>query len=134
MSLLPVLLPCGQLYIVSPKHRKTYATEDASVWLVDSDAEMNCFNEAFTSNWTDDGFAWGLISEGLNRLAILGKNYQDYGLRIAKFRSDAVNWHGYPADNNNRPQDRPRPVILDAWSHNGLISKSLRSRIQGGRL
>jgi hypothetical protein len=94
MPLLPILLPCGQLYIVSPKHRKSYATEDASVWLVDSNSEMNCFNVAFSSNWTDDGFAWGLISEGLNRLAVLGIFPSVFLLKRTRFKNRWIRGRG----------------------------------------
>jgi len=134
MSLDPILLPCGQRYIISPKHRKTRPTADASVWRIHQNDEMSCFDLAYSQNWHRDGIGWGIISHGRDHLLTLGESFRNHELKIAKFRADAALWHGYPADNNFRPQDRPVPFILDLWHNSGLISKALRSRIQGGKL
>jgi hypothetical protein len=134
MPLEPILLPCGQQYVVSPKHRKSIATADASVWRIHQNDELSCFDTAYTQNWHVGGIAWGIIANGIDGLSILGESFRRHELKIAKFRQDASLWHGYPADNNYRPQDRPKPFVLELWINGGLISKALRSRIQGGRL
>jgi hypothetical protein len=125
--------PCGETYVKSPKHRKK-PTQNSSQWTIDFNHEMACFDYGFSQNWIDNGFVFSILVGDKDELYVVGINHFNQSLRIAKYRQDYGSWHGYPADNNNKPNDRLTPLILDAWMNNKLISKSMRSKIQGGRL
>lgn len=127
--------PCGQVYFVSPLHRMAKATVDKSVWIISVPEEIACFNNTITQTWYVADTAWGILLGGAkNNLDPLGINYEESELSIAKFVQGAGQWHGYPADVNRNPHDRPHPDVLDSWIANNLISKPFRARIQGGRI
>jgi len=123
----------GQIYFVSPAHRGR-ADEHKSIWVIEPTEEIACFDNAYTCLWYAGDKSWGLRIQGLNQLEIIGTNISRDSLRIAKFTYDSGQWHGYPADVNRKPKDRPAPAILAKWVSDGLISKPFMARIQGGRL
>jgi hypothetical protein len=125
--------PCGQAYFVSPAHRGR-ADEHKSVWLIEPVEEIACFDNAYTRLWYAGLKGWGIDSQGLNQLRVIGTNIRRDSLKIAKFTHDSGQWHGYPADVNRKPQDRPLPEVLSRWVNDGVISKPFMARIQGGRL
>ena len=125
----------GQNYFVSPLHRMVNATADKCVWTIPVPEEIDCFATAINNTWFINDKCWGIgpvLSK--NNLPVLGVNYESKDLSIAKFVQGAGQWHGYPADVNRRPHDRPHPVVLETWVANDIISKPYRARIQGGRI
>jgi hypothetical protein len=129
-----VQLQCGESYFFSPVHRQSHPTNDKCIWTIDIPEEIACFNSAFIKTWYEEGSGWGIRFISKNNFEEVGINYENRPLYIAKFIQDSGVWHGYPADINKRPHDRPSPIILDRWLENNIISKPYRSRIQGGRL
>lgn len=125
---------CGEHYYISPYHRQANPTNDKCIWTIPCPEELQCFDDAISNTWVVADKAWGIRSSGLDNFNELGINYERSALTIAKFIKGAGNWHGYPADVNRRPQDRPNPEVLDKWRANNYISKPFRARIQGGRI
>lgn len=127
-------VPCGLAYFISPAHRASAATVHKSVWNITFQEELDCFDLSQQHLWIVGDTGWGVLHMGLNHFQILGVNFRNQNLVFAKFIGGNPAWHGYPADVNNRPQDRPDPQILDQWMQHNIISKPFRARIQGGRI
>ncbi len=123
----------GQLYFVSPYHRG-HPTVDKCIWTIGVHEEIETFDVAIQNAWKADDIAWGVRHYSKNSFSEIGINYGKELLFIAKFVFNQGVWHGYPADVNKRPNDRPKPNILSDWISRDIISKPFRSRIQGGKL
>jgi len=120
-------------YLFYSKHRGT-PTDEISVWVVDFDTELSCFDICYKKGWHNGAYGWGLISAGVNQLLRLGENLRNDQLIIAKFVTDQNQWHGYPADLRHKPADKPLPNILLKWFSERLISKAIMSRIKQGQI
>jgi len=120
-------------YLISQKHRGA-ATASISVWDVSLDDEVGCFTRSFRNGWNTNSNAWGCISIGQRELGRIGYNLKNNMLIIAKFVCDQDQWHGYPADLKNKPNDKPVPSVLFSWYQQQIISKMLMSRIKQGQI
>ncbi|WP_430898658.1 MULTISPECIES: hypothetical protein [unclassified Paraflavitalea] len=119
-------------YYVSSAHRRLQ--ENKSRWTVTIEEEVECFVNSQRNSWIEGVFSWGLIPSESN-LLILGENFQNEELKIAKFvakNGDGV-WHGYPADYCRNIQDRPGISILSKWRANGHIKKHHIVKIRQGK-
>lgn len=126
----------GEIYIVVDYHRKASYIANKSQWLVTIDEEMDCFRNTINNNWKENENGWGIRWDAGHRvLVVLGKSVSQYDLKIAKFTKDVNlnHWHGYPADWQQRTQDRPPIKILNDWRTTGFISKHKMAKIRNGK-
>ncbi|MCI0449510.1 MAG: hypothetical protein L0Y79_06965 [Chlorobi bacterium] len=98
--------------------------------------EVECFRLCFRRNWHNGIVGWGLKPNG-SSFDVVGRNALNDELKLAKFVNNVVtnnhNWHGYPADYRNNPQDRPMTWILLLWRNNNIITKTHMRRIKKGQ-
>ena len=113
-------------YIISSHHRRIHGNRNKSRWTISHDEEVECFIFSKNSNWVQDiTICWGI--KLLNkRLQVVGVNFANKDLKIAKFIDGNGNnvWHGYPADFKNKIQDIPYIDILVIWKNYNYIGKS----------
>ncbi|MBL7690598.1 MAG: hypothetical protein JNM41_03320 [Flavipsychrobacter sp.] len=121
-----------EVYFISSAHRRRQANK--SFWTVSADQEVDCFITSQTNSWVEISKAWGLLQNG-NSLLILGQNYHNEPLKIAKFvvKNEQRVWHGYPADFCRNNQDRPGTGILKDWRTRGYIEKHHIVKIRQGK-
>lgn len=121
-------------YIISSQHRRS-GNPHKSIWIIDFEAEIECFINTINNNWKDGPEAWGLRIENAN-LKVIGISNNKEELKLAKF-VDGTNtnvWHGYPADHMTKAQDRPTTEILRNWVIEGYITKAKMNKIRQGQL
>ncbi len=102
----------GAIYLHHPDHRN--GNPQKSQWTILERQELDVFTVAMQSNWLFNNKGWGLYKvEGA--LRYLGINRQrDEDVFVARFVGQANNWHGYPADRENR-SDRPPLEVRRRW-------------------
>ena len=120
-------------YMIVPQHRGS-PTEHKSVWTISNQEEISCFTNSVVSRWKCDKYHWG-VSKVNGVIIQLGTNYENHVLQIAKFVDSSCNdcWHGYPANLQRHPGDIPSMAVLNLWQQSGIISKSEKSKIKGGK-
>ena len=119
-------------YKVNRKHRGRVPTDDASMWSVSEWDEVFLFATAQASGWMKPGenVLWAIRRAGKS-LCKLGDDPEN-PLYIAKYTTDHNSeWHGYPV--HPRKDDIPPECVLERWREAGLIDKTDKKRIQGGK-
>jgi hypothetical protein len=117
-------------YFVHPHHRN--GNNNKSQWLCSIKEEIELFELGAENKWKDsENVMFSIFS------------YQKYigiswdkktRLFFSKFISaDNKQWHGYPADYIDNPQDRPGKKILGDWRFKSLIRKSHIKKILKGK-
>ena len=120
-------------YIISSKHReKTNPVK--SYWVIEYVEELECFINNYVNNHKVDNLTWGFIQDE-SSLKVLGINTFQEELKLAKFiDSSKINiWHGYPADDRRKAQDRPCSIVLKKWVDSKIITKSKMLKIRQGQ-
>lgn len=121
-------------YLFYEKHRGK-ATNSISVWDANFTDELSCFKECVNRQWIFENNGWGHIKISDDEYMVLGHNSFNPVLRFAKFVGDNTGlWHGYPADFKQKPNDKPKNVILLRWLNEKFISKHVYRKIQQGQI
>ena len=102
-------------YVALAYHRDR--TPHKSQWIIGDTDERAVFFNAIDCGWVVAGSAWGLFRRA-RRLEQLGEAaHTSAPLYVAIFRSQEAPavWHGYPADHQRRPGDRPPESVAREW-------------------
>jgi len=119
-------------YRVNPVHRGALPKARKSQWTISEWHELRLFTLAECKGWVSSKKQelWSIYIQGGKRIKI-GEDL-DGDLYIAKYVTDANNeWHGYPVA--PRQYDIPPNEVVSSWHENGLIDKTDKSRIIGGK-
>jgi len=119
-------------YIINIAHRRKRGQK--SKWTIAEKTEVQCFETACSQFWMLEAKGWGLLLNG-NIVQVLGVTKNVFPSKIAKFvdsNEDGI-WHGYPADYQRNPQDRPDISILKRWMEQDIISVPTMRKIRGGQ-
>ena len=135
-----VITECGQYFKTIAKHRRA-SNYDISKWTITIQEEYISFKNALstatnmdTPNFDNLNLCWGIhIHQGV--LAKLGENNNNLNIKIAKFTKHINNneWHGYPADYQNKPQDIPSVEYLTKLKDENYLTKSKLNKIIQGK-
>lgn len=136
-----VITECGQNFKTIAKHRRAFGY-DIAKWSITIPEEYISFKNALqatvTNGVTPDfdslNLCWGVhISEGI--LTKLGENHNNTNIKFAKFTKHINNheWHGYPADYQNKPQDVPSSKYLTKLKDDNYLTKSNLNKIIQGK-
>ena len=105
----------GPRYVALAYHRD--GTSEKSQWTISEANERAVFVDAIDRGWVVAGSAWGIFRRA-RRLEQLGEAATTSApLYVAIFRSQNAPaiWHGYPADHQRRPGDRPPESVVREW-------------------
>ncbi len=121
-------------YKVKNDHRQPSLINKKSQWTVSEWDELNLFIIAYNEDWTSPNKPQLWSTNGReNKIGecMDGKSLTD--LYIAKYITDSNHheWHGYPV--SPRQYDIPPEKVLSLWLERGLIDKTDKSRIRGGK-
>lgn len=124
-------------YLCAGQHRTPRQRREKSLWSISVDDEVNCFILAHNNKWLlpSANSGWSLHICNYKKPGVLGINRFGEDLKIAKFvnKSQAKEWHGYPADYERNINDRPKTEILIDWVDKAFIDKTCMVRIQKGK-
>ena len=119
-------------YFIHPKHRGS-PSKGICTWSVSVTDEVALFKGAIPTERFPGETYWSAVTED-RRLRRIGINVYGDFLGFGKFVDGSAKavWHGYPADYQRRPQDRPPPAVLQVRVTQGLIEKHHAAKITGG--
>ena len=122
----------GYSYQHHPDHRNGVASK--SQWTITEAEERNVFEGARIRNWLRGGSGWGLHIQN-TQITYLGISRWGHQVFVAKFLagSTPVVWHGYPADHQRDPKDRPEREIVKEWETSQLISPGQMRKLLKGQ-
>lgn len=136
-----VITECGQKFKTISKHRGRVAS-NISKWSIGIPDEYDSFKNALkstvksgqTPNYNKLNLCWGVhIVQSV--LAKLGENSNNNNIKFAKFTKHPNNseWHGYPADYQNKPQDIPSEKYLKKLKQDNYLTKAKLNKIKQGK-
>lgn len=124
--------PIARVYAPNPVHRNR--TAGKSQWRVPESTELGVFRHAVNEGWMLPDCGWGVLRHS-GRLRYLGvARDHETRLFVAKFVDHARSgrWHGYPADHQRNPSDRPDPKVAARWLRDDIVpGPKLRKVLQG---
>jgi len=120
------------LYFVHPHHRNRNRNNNKSQWLCSIKEEIELFKLGAENKWKDSENVMFSIFNYKKNIGISWDRKRT--LFFSKsVSSDNKQWHGYPADYIDNPQDRPDNRILEDWRDKKLIKKRHLMRILRGQ-
>lgn len=121
-------------YTINPSHRRS-GNPNKSQWTITPEEEIYCFKLAVSNDWLENKIGWGIKQDQIGNLEQIGVSPLNEPLKIAKFRDDSQTneWHGHPADYQQKQQDRPSTEILQIWRKQGIIAKHHITKIRSGK-
>lgn len=136
-----VTTECGQKFKTISKHRGA-SIGNISRWTIGIPDEYVSFKNALQStivdgdepNYDELDLCWGVhIFQSI--LTKLGENQNNNDIKFAKFTKHTNNdeWHGYPADYQNKPQDVPSTPYLTKLKNDNYLTKAKLNKIKQGK-
>jgi hypothetical protein len=125
----------GVEYACHPQHRD-HNNHNKSQWTISQGEEIQSFTRALAQAWILGSRGWGLhLANGVPDYLGVAAD-RDRRLFVARFEDGNENqkWHGYPADHQNKVNDRLPEEIKQFWLQNNVLAPAkVRKLVKGER-
>lgn len=122
----------GVDYACHPDHRN--GSPHKSQWTITETHEIQSFTNTHNRGWAVGSRAWGLHYEN-DQLGYIGMAADGCRrLFVARFEDGSANgkWHGYPADHQNKPNDRLPESLKRIWISERILPPAKVRKLSKG--